>query len=347
MAWYDWSRGMVERPDGEGRTPTRPREGERSREGREPKRAALNVSEEASSQAPSSGRPPREARGTTDDATSPPHDPIEHDARAASDDGGGVGGTEGGDAAEATDDAAETGDDAAETGGEGEATEESFLQELPTVDDARGALPGDDERERDRELVRRAQEGDRGAFRDLYEKYHRRAYAVAFGVVKARQDALDIVQEAFVRVHRHLPNFQGTSSFYTWLYRIVMNLSIDIIRRRKTSRPVEYDDTFRRRDADAAGEDTIVPKLLDQNPRKTVIRRELIERIEAALAELPEYHRQAILLREVEGLSYEEMAEVMDVPKGTIMSRLFHARKKMQAALASYVDGDLDIEEEA
>jgi RNA polymerase sigma-70 factor (ECF subfamily) len=172
----------------------------------------------------------------------------------------------------------------------------------------------------------------------------RKLVHVAFGVLKNRHDALDCVQEGFVKVHRHLPNFQGSSSFYTWLYRIVMNLAIDQLRRRKTSKPVEFDDTFRR-DSQEPGDDVIVARMLDENPRRAVIRRELLEKVQAALAELPEYHRQVILLREIEGMSYEEMAEALDVPKGTIMSRLFHARKKMQEALKAYVDGDLEIEE--
>lgn len=201
-----------------------------------------------------------------------------------------------------------------------------------------------EEREADRLLVERAKGGDHAAFRVLFDKYHKRAFSVAFGVLKNRQDALDVVQEGFVKVHRHLESFEGSSSFYTWLYRIVMNLAIDSLRRRKTSRPVEYDDAIRR-DSDAAGEDAILARMLDANPRKAAIRRELVAKIDAALAELPDYHREVILLREVDGMSYEEMAEVLEVPKGTIMSRLFHARKKMQAALADYVDGDMDIEE--
>lgn len=202
-----------------------------------------------------------------------------------------------------------------------------------------------EEREADRLLVERARDGDHAAFRQLFDKYHKRAFSVAYGVLKNRHDALDVVQEGFVKVHRHLGNFEGTSSFYTWLYRIVMNLAIDSLRRRKTSRPVEYDDAVRR-DSDGGGaDDTILARMLDANPRKAAIRRELVAKIDAALAELPDYHREVILLREIDGMSYEEMAEVLDVPKGTIMSRLFHARKKMQAALAEYVDGDMDIEE--
>lgn len=218
---------------------------------------------------------------------------------------------------------------------------------LPVADE--GAVPvrhrgSPEEREADRLLVERARGGDHGAFRVLYDKYHKRAFSVAYGVLKNRHDALDVVQEGFVKVHRHLGNFEGTSSFYTWLYRIVMNLAIDSLRRRKTSRPVEYDDAIRR-DSDSGADDAIVARMLDANPRKAAIRRELVAKIDAALAELPDYHREVMVLREIDGMSYEEMAEVLNVPKGTIMSRLFHARKKMQAALADYVDGDMDIEE--
>ncbi len=190
-------------------------------------------------------------------------------------------------------------------------------------------------------LVQRAQDGDQAAFRTLFERYHRRAYAVALGVVKNPADARDVVQEAFVKVYRHLGNFQGNSSFYTWLYRITMNLSIDQVRRKKTARHVDYDDAVKR---DGEGGDdpaNLTPELTGADPSRKVTRQELAEKIQEALATLPEYHRQVILLREVEGLSYEEIAKVMKVPKGTIMSRLFHARRKMQAALATYVDGDL------
>ncbi|WP_083457327.1 sigma-70 family RNA polymerase sigma factor [Sandaracinus amylolyticus] len=201
-----------------------------------------------------------------------------------------------------------------------------------------------EDRERDRELVRRAQQGDQRAFRELFDRYHKRAYAVAFGVLKNKHDALDVVQESFVKVHRHLDGFQGSSSFYTWLYRIVMNLAIDQLRRKKTARPVEYDDAIDREGALA--DEHVLPRMLDANPRRTVIRRELMQRVEEALATLPEYHRQVIVLREIEGLSYEEMAEVLEVPKGTIMSRLFHARRKMQVALQDFVEGgDLEVEE--
>jgi RNA polymerase sigma-70 factor, ECF subfamily len=195
-------------------------------------------------------------------------------------------------------------------------------------------------------LVRRAQAGDPVAFRALFDRYHRRVFAVALGVLKNQADARDVVQEAFVKVHRHLGSFQGASSFYTWLYRITMNLSIDQVRRRKAARQVDYDDALKRDGDDVADPGNISPDFQGADPAKTQTRKELAGKIQAALHTLPEYHRQVILLREVEGLSYEEIAKVMKVPKGTIMSRLFHARRKMQAALAEYVAGELKPQDE-
>ena len=191
-------------------------------------------------------------------------------------------------------------------------------------------------------LVQRTQSGDRAAFRALFDKYHGRVFAVALGVVKNPQDAHDVVQEAFVRVHRHLGGFQGASSFYTWLYRITMNLSIDHHRRKKSALHVDYDDALRREESEVEDAGNMVSAYAaGGDPHKTQSRKELAARMQAALATLPAYHQQVIVLREVEGLSYEEIAKIMKVPKGTIMSRLFHARRKMQAALADYVEGEL------
>jgi RNA polymerase sigma-70 factor (ECF subfamily) len=120
-----------------------------------------------------------------------------------------------------------------------------------------------------------------------------------------------------------------------------MNLSIDHVRR--TRKVVEFDDTIKR--DDAAGDGASFSRLGHENPGKVLARRELSVHIEAALGELPEYHRAVILLREVEGMSYEEMAKVLRVPIGTIMSRLFHARRKMQERLQGYLEGDFEVTE--
>jgi RNA polymerase sigma-70 factor (ECF subfamily) len=190
-------------------------------------------------------------------------------------------------------------------------------------------------------LVEEARNGSKAAFHALFQKYHRRAYAVALGVLKRPEDAMDVVQDAFIKVHKNIGAFQGSSSFYTWLYRIVMNLAIDHVRR--TRRVVEWGDDVPLHEA--AGDRTLVPKVEDENPSRTLVRRELSDKIRQALDALPEYHRAVILLREVEGMSYEEMAEVLEVPKGTIMSRLFHARRKMQDQLQPYLEGDFEIAE--
>lgn len=204
-----------------------------------------------------------------------------------------------------------------------------------------------EDKERDKKLVAAVQNGDAAAFRELFDRYNQRAYSVALGVVKNPQDALDIVQEGFVKVHKHISKFEGSSSFYTWLYRIIMNLSIDHIRRTKRATRIDYDDRVLRAADEIEGDGTIMPDILGSSPKKSVLRRELSEAISAALEELPEHHRAVILLREVEGMTYEEMAVTLEVPKGTIMSRLFHARRKMQESLDDYIRGELQIREDA
>jgi RNA polymerase sigma-70 factor (ECF subfamily) len=194
----------------------------------------------------------------------------------------------------------------------------------------------------DLELVRRTQAGDRAAFRALFDKYNRRVFAIALGVVKVPQEAADVVQEVFVRVHKHIENFRGESSFHTWLHRITMNLSIDHHRKRKRApRQVDYDDGIGRDGDTTEAPLGAVPVFFGADPGRNASSKELRTKLEGALSTLPEIHQQVLLLREVEGLSYEEIAETMQIPKGTVMSRLFHARRKMQTALAEYVDGDL------
>jgi RNA polymerase sigma-70 factor (ECF subfamily) len=197
----------------------------------------------------------------------------------------------------------------------------------------------------DHDLVQRVQAGDSKAFRALFDKYHRRAFAVSMGVVKNQDDALDAVQEAFVKVHKNIHKFQGSSSFYTWLYRIVMNVSIDHVRRTSRRKNLDFDERALHEESEVAGDGALVPHVTNANPGKAALRRELGGAIQAALQELPEHHRAVIVLREIEGMSYEEMAAALEVPKGTVMSRLFHARKKMQAALAPYLSGEQVSEE--
>jgi RNA polymerase sigma-70 factor (ECF subfamily) len=187
------------------------------------------------------------------------------------------------------------------------------------------------EAEEDRELIGLAQKGDQAAFRRLVERHQRRAFAIAMGLVRDENDARELVQEAFLRVYRSLQSFQGSSSFFTWLYRIVTNLAIDLMRK-PGRRDAELSDNQGSSDEEA--DFPLVSRIDGADPIDVIRRREIAERIQAALDALPPYHRGVILMREVEGMSYEEMAQAMGVSKGTIMSRLFHARQKLQRALA-------------
>jgi RNA polymerase sigma-70 factor (ECF subfamily) len=188
------------------------------------------------------------------------------------------------------------------------------------------------EAEEDRALIARAQKNDVAAFRQLVERHQRRAFAIALSLVRDENDARELVQDAFLRVYRGIGNFQGTSSFFTWLYRIITNLSIDLIR--KPGRQlVDIDESRFESDESQEAEFPLLSRVDGSDPADVVRRREIAGRLQAALDALPPYHRGVIVMREIEGLSYEEMAQAMGVSKGTIMSRLFHARQKLQKAL--------------
>jgi len=192
-----------------------------------------------------------------------------------------------------------------------------------------------DTRGDDRELVRAAQRGDAGAFRRLVERYQRRVFQLALGMVKDPDEAMDIAQETFVRVHRYLPSFKGDASFFTWAYRIAVNLCLDAGRRKGRLEPVEFDE--QKAEIEAAMDP---PSAALAGPQRNALNHELAEKMEEALASLSENHRAILLLREVDGLSYEELSKVLGIRKGTVMSRLFHARLKMQRMLREYVGID-------
>jgi len=182
----------------------------------------------------------------------------------------------------------------------------------------------------DRTLVAQATAGDQAAFGELVTRYQRKVYGVAFGMLRSSEDAMDVTQETFIRVHRYLGRFKGSSSFFTWLYRITVNLCIDHLRREGKAQTVDYDDAMDHSEQEAG---QFLPWSVDTDPARAVDRKELRAMIASALETLSANHRAVILMREVEGLSYSEMAEVMQCSKGTIMSRLFHARRRMQTAL--------------
>jgi RNA polymerase sigma-70 factor (ECF subfamily) len=181
----------------------------------------------------------------------------------------------------------------------------------------------------DAALVQASRQGDRNAFRELVERHFRRIVALAAGMLRNREDALDVAQETFLKAYRSLGTFKGDATFYTWLYRIAVNLCVDH-QRRETRSPLRS-ETGGEGGAEVAID--APPAARANDPFEQASRREMGERVFAALDELTPEHRAAILLREVEGLSYEEISQVMQCAKGTVMSRLHYARRRLQDRL--------------
>ena len=179
----------------------------------------------------------------------------------------------------------------------------------------------------DAALVERCRRGDVAAFEPLVEKYRQRVYRLAYNVLRDAEDALDVAQEAFIRAYQAIGSFRGQSAFYTWLFRITVNVAADRARQRAAQGRAFGTERVEEGDWDRT--------LVDRGaaPDDAAARAEERERIRRALATLPEHHRTIIMLSDLEGLSYREIAEVLDIPMGTVMSRLHNARKRLRSAL--------------
>ncbi len=198
----------------------------------------------------------------------------------------------------------------------------------------------------DLSLVERLREGDRSAFRKLVERYQQRLVAAALGVVGNYQDAEDVAQEAFLKAFRNIGSFRGQSSFYTWIYRITLNLAIDLSRKAYRRSERSFEDS-------AAGNPEYSSKDGDggfsahaEQPDEQLHRAEIRQRFLRALSELSPQHRAVIVLREIDGLSYAEISDLVACSKGTVMSRLHHARKRLQKALEEYLPDDIPESDE-
>lgn len=186
----------------------------------------------------------------------------------------------------------------------------------------------DDVKAHIRTLVTRTKKGDRAAYKELVERYQKRVFGIVFAMLHNREDAMELSQEVFIKVYKRIGDFEEKSSFYTWVYRIAVNLAIDFRRREWKKVHTEYDDTV----GDQGVDDGVFQR--DKiTPEQSMQAKELGAQINRALETLPEEQRAVLTMRELDGLSYQEMADVMGCSIGTIMSRLFYARKKMQAAL--------------
>ena len=183
----------------------------------------------------------------------------------------------------------------------------------------------------DSEIVERAKKGDREAFGVLVRRYQGRAYRLALRVLRDEEKARDAVQDSFLKAYRSIDRFEGRSSFYTWLYRLVMNRCIDQKRRDKSrsDKHVEWDEERSHDASQAVGAGVVPPG----GPDDDLYRAELRKRMAEAICGLPDDARRTFELREVDGLEYAEIAEVLRIPKGTVMSRLHYARRRLRAVL--------------
>ncbi|MFQ5699940.1 MAG: RNA polymerase sigma factor [Myxococcota bacterium] len=202
----------------------------------------------------------------------------------------------------------------------------------PRASRASGAGPGgespDEADASEVDLVERAKQGSHVAFEMLVRRYSERAFRVAYRVVHDEDVARDVLQDALIKAYRGLRRFENRSAFYTWLYRIVVNLALD--RRRRARPSVEWSD-------EVAHE--VDPRVLEpeaHDPRVASTRHEIRHLVAAGVRELPDGQREVLLLREVEGLSYQEIAATMRISKGTVMSRLHYARRKMETFLRAH-----------
>jgi RNA polymerase sigma-70 factor (ECF subfamily) len=196
--------------------------------------------------------------------------------------------------------------------------------------------------ESDLALVRRVQHGDKGAFDALVLKYQHKVIKLVMRYVRSTSEAEDIAQEAFIKAYRAMPQFRGDSAFYTWLYRIAINTAKNAVASRDRS-PIEYDLDLQNPEEsyDMQG------RLKDtETPEALALTEEIRGIVNSAMDALPEDLRTAIVLRELEGLSYEEIAASMDCPVGTVRSRIFRAREAIDRRLREVFDSGLGRTEE-
>jgi RNA polymerase sigma-70 factor (ECF subfamily) len=195
------------------------------------------------------------------------------------------------------------------------------------------ARPGSGVEQSDLELVRRVQRGERGAFDLLVLRYQHKVVKLVSRLLRDPSEAEDVAQEAFVKAYRALGSFRGDSAFYTWLYRIAVNTARNTMAARQR-RPLAYEAEL------SENEQTVVESRMrhGDTPEATVLSDEIHRTVNSAVEELPEDLRTAIILREIEGLSYEEIAEAMDCPVGTVRSRIFRAREAIDRSLKPLLD---------
>lgn len=183
------------------------------------------------------------------------------------------------------------------------------------------------------ELVKRARRGDLGAYDELVRRYQERIYATVYHMTGNHEDANDLAQEAFIKAFQALKSFKGGSSFYTWVYRIAVNKTLNFLKSRKNRTQYSLNDV----DFNAENNPDLVALISEKTPRREAGLTELQEKLNEAMQQLSEQHRLVVTLHDVQGLPHEEIAKIMDCNVGTVRSRLFYARQQLQGFLADYL----------
>jgi RNA polymerase sigma factor (sigma-70 family) len=183
------------------------------------------------------------------------------------------------------------------------------------------------------ELVKRARRGDLTAYDELVRRYQQRIYATIYHMTANHEDANDLAQDAFIKAYSALKSFKGGSTFYTWLYRIAVNKTINFLKQRKNKFHLSLNDI----DFNAEHDPDLMALISNKTPTRDVGLNELQKKLNEALLKLSEPHRMVVVLHDVQGQSHEEISEILGCNVGTVRSRLFYARQQLQGFLAEYI----------
>ena len=185
----------------------------------------------------------------------------------------------------------------------------------------------------DQQLVKRSQGGDLEAYDELIRRYQERIYATIYHMTANHEDANDLAQETFIKAYQALKSFKGDSSFFTWVYRIAVNKTINFLKQRKNKTHMSLNDL----DFNTEHDPDLVALVSDKTPRRDVNLIELQEKLNGAMQKLSETHRLVVTLHDVQGLSHDDISKIMGCNTGTVRSRLFYARQQLQAYLSDYL----------
>lgn len=187
--------------------------------------------------------------------------------------------------------------------------------------------------EEDLRLVQRVLQGESDAFEGLIHRHQQRIYATVYHMTANHEDATDLTQETFIKAFQALKSFKGDASFYTWVYRIAVNKTLNHLKQRKQRTHMSLNDL----DSQVENDPELVALVSDKTPRRDAALTELQEKLNAALLKLSEPHRLVVTLHDIQGLAHEEIARIMECNVGTVRSRLFYARQQLQAWLSDYL----------